>query len=226
MYHTVDPHNFPDPTYLEALARHLREQFEAHNSTLDRLVTYAGATLKWDGDFLTDPNVRWSKEALDINSITLTGVGPEWNKIIIEQCDRSPEKLRALIQTDAAVAKLAQGVPTDRQPIMVRADGDKLKTLDGMKRVIAAIRDGQDTIAAYVAHLDGKPRPQCEPHVIYDLLRSYERGINTDKDGLITALRYLRRSYANVDMLLRERFNGGWMHDDRTGEVIRQVLEE
>ena len=217
---------FPDKEYLQKLVEHLRTQYEEHHDVVDELVMLAGATLKWDGDFFTDANVQWSKEEVRIDDVTLTGLGPEWNAIVIDRCQRDPKQLRALLQSDSAVAEMAAKLPVGDMPILVRVDGEKKKTLDGMKRVIAAIRDGRENIEAFVARTTGTPKPECEAHVVYDLLRSYDRGINTDRKSLIAALQYLRKSYSNVDTLLRERFGPGWIYNDDIRAIIEEALRD
>jgi hypothetical protein len=96
-----------------------------------------------------------------------------------------------------------------------------------MNEVIAAIRDGFEEIEVYIATPQaGKPRPYCEPHLIYDILRPYQRGYNQDKAGLIAALIYIKNSYANAEELIRERFNEKWILENREmHQIIKQVLE-
>jgi len=216
---------FPDTDYLQSLAAHLREKVLARLSPEEQFVMFAGGALNWIGDFMTDPNVSWSKETLPIDRLWLTGTGPEWNKIIIEQCERSPAKLRQVMQTDPAVADMFVSASFHPEPVLIRFEDEKLKLLDGMHRTIAAIRDGHQTIKAWVARLQGTPQPQCEPHVVYDLLRAYGRGNNKDRAGLVAALRFLRVSYSNVDQLLRERFSKDWLPNEEAQQIITEVLK-
>ena len=111
-------------------------------------------------------------------------------------------------------------------PILIRFEDDKYKVLDGMHRTIAAIREGKETIQAFIARSIGKPAPYCEPHVIYDFLRAYHRKMNLDRNGLIISLRFLRHSYANVDELLINRFNKQWVPDDEIQEIIQEALKD
>ena len=216
--------NFPDKTYLENLLRNLRARAESRAED-ELLLMYSGALLNWVGDFLTDEGVVWEKRELVLDDLYLTGTGPEWNKIIIDRCERSPEKLRELFTKEPETAEVFKEATSDPAPILVRVDEGILKVLDGMERVIAAIRDGKTTIEAYVGTLSGKPTPHCEPHVVYDLLRAYQRGANRDREGLITALKFLRGAYTNVDGLLRDRFSKSWLPDDEIQEIIREALK-
>lgn len=218
--------NFPDEEYLRDLVARLREKSEHYQNPLDQLTTVSGASLNWIADFLTDRNIQWTKEELTLESLYLTGTGPEWNAIIIDRAERSPAKLRQLIQNDPSIAEVFANEPWSEREILVRADGEKLKVLDGMHRVVAAIRDGRATVKAYVARQEGVPRPQCEPHVVYDFLRAYERGSNRDREAVVNALRFLRKAYANVDGLLRERFSPKWLLDKELQGIVRDALAD
>lgn len=219
-------HIFPNDV-LRALVGNLEKKVAPYQSERDRLLMFAGAALNWLGDFLTDESVLWSREdALPLDDLTLTGTGPEWNAVIIDQCGRSPARFRALLREDPKVRALfSEAIFTD-EPILARYDEEKLKVLDGMHRVIAAIRDRRFTIRAYVATPTGQPKPHCEAHVVYDLLRAYQRGLNRDRGALVTALRFLRGSYANVDELLRIRFGSKWIPDNGIQEIIAEALKD
>lgn len=196
-----------------------------NHKALEKLVTYCGANLNWVADYISDENIRWSKKTLSLDKLWLTGTGLEWNKIIIDKCERSPQKLRDLFHNDPSIVGLFSGAIFDNIPILVRFEENKYKVFDGMHRTIAAIRDGRKNIQAFVAAPKGKPKPKCEPHVVYDFLRSYQRKINTDRNGLITALRFLRHSYANVEDLLKNRFNKSYVHDDEIQKIIKEAFE-
>lgn len=216
--------NFPDKKYLQALAGHMEERTARDLSVAEQISAYSGAALNWIADYINDANVAWTKEDMVIDDIYLTGTNPVWNRIIIQECERSPKKLRELLSNDEAVKKLFKDVQFSDVPILIRYDDGKLKVLDGMKRVIASIRDGRTKIHAFVARIEGHPAPQCEAHVIYDMLRAYQRGINTDKEGLVAALRFLRGSFSNVDALLKNRFNKEWLPDDALQKLVQEAL--
>ena len=193
-------------------------------SDADNLLTYSGALMNWLGDYLTDPNIRWVKKNIPIHTLYLTGTNPKWNKIIIAQAKRSPKMLHRVLLLPK-VQHMFKSIKNDGTPILVRYDEGKYKVLDGMHRVIGAIRDDKEKIAAYIAYQKGKARPMCEPHVVYDLLRAYQRKLNTDKKSLIAALRFLKKSYSNVEELLRKRFNASWLPDPKLQAIIQEVLK-
>lgn len=217
--------NFPNPEYLRRLQQHLREKFERQVDTDGQVLAFTGGLLNWVGDFLTDPNVAWSEDPnLSIDRLTLTGTNPEWNKIVLEECERSPQKFRQRLQADPTATALFASATDDGTPILVRLDGEELKVLEGMHRVIAAVRDGRQTVHAFVAEQRGPVRPSCEPHVVYDLLRAYERNKNLSRSDLIAALRFLVSAYGNVETFLRERFSRGWLRDEEASKIVDEVL--
>ncbi len=217
---------FPDADYLERLIAHVCAKVSEQQSPLERFQMHCNATMNWIADYLTDPNVRWTRETIATNDLYLTGTNPVWNGIIIDQCERSPARLANAMRDDPQVLAQFKDVAFDPLPILIRFEKDKLRVLDGMHRVVAAIRDGRNSIEAYVARHIGEPRPACEPHVVYDLLKAYHRGLNTDRTALITALRFLRRAYGNVDDLLRHRFIKAWVPDDEIQAIIAEALNE
>jgi len=219
--------NFPDKKILDDLVKHIQDKANASQEPLEKLLTSCGAVLNWVADYITDETINWTKENLRIDDLYLTGTKPEWNAIIIDQCQRSPKKFRELLKTDPKIAVLFSEAEFKDLPILVRREEEKNKVLEGMLRTIAAIRDGKETIEAFVARPSGKFRPNCEPHVVYDLLRAYHRGINKDQEGLIIALRFLRHSYANVEHLLKTRFSKPYIPgDDEIQEIIREALKD
>ncbi|MBI2024819.1 MAG: hypothetical protein HYT03_01890 [Candidatus Harrisonbacteria bacterium] len=218
--------NFPDKGFLNGLAKQMREKVQNYQDPVEQLLTNCSAAMNWIADYITDENVEWTKEELTVDSLWLTGTNPEWNEVIIKKGARSPSKLHELIKTDKTVAGLFSELKFDEVPILVRLDEEKYKVLDGMKRVIAAIRDDRITVVAFVAIASGVPAPKCEPHVVYDLLRSYQRGTNKDQEGLIAALRFLRKSYANVSNLLINRFDSSWIAAIEVREIIQEALQD
>lgn len=222
-YHTT----FPDPAYLDELIECERRKFETEATLLERLVVYSGTTMNWISDFILDSGISWRKEELPIDELYLTGTTPEWNKIIIEEAARNPQLLRNLLASQAEVRELFSSVEWNEKPILVRKDEGKNKVFDGMHRVIAGIRDGRTQITAFIGELTAPIyQPVCEPHVVYDLLRAYLRKINTDRQGLVVALRFLRKSYANVDSLLKQRFDFSGIPDEEIQEIIQEALQD
>jgi len=216
--------SFPNEAYLKNLIVSLRKRVD--DLELDeQILVYAGVHLNWIGDVISDSTVQWSLEDIPVTDLYLTGTNQQWNKIILDQAEGSPKKLKMLMINDPTIAIVFHDITITAEPILVVHYKEKYRVFDGMHRVVAAIRDDKLTIKAYVAELTAITQPFCEPHVVYDLLRSYQRKINTDREGLISALRFLRKSYANVNWLLENRFNKEHVRDDEIQEIIKESLQ-
>lgn len=180
--------------------------------------------MNWQADFLLDETVKWRKRKITLDDLYLTGTNPKWNAIILGKCQRSPKKFKEYLKKNPGAKKIFGKAKFSAYPILVRHEDKKLKVLDGMNRVVSSLRDGREEIIAWVAMSSKNPKPKVESHVIYDFLRSYHRGINKDKKGLVAALKFLRKSYSNVDHLLRERFNIKWVPDEEIQKIIKEAL--
>jgi len=219
--------SFPDKKFLNKLLKYSKKKADISLDVVEQLLIYSGASLNWIGDYVTDKNAQWTKEKLNIDRLYLTGTNPKWNAIIIDRCKRSPQKLREYFIKNKGAKKLFAEAKYQNLPILIRYEDNQYKVLDGMHRTIAAIRDGKKEINAYIVRLKSRPRPQCEAHLVYDLLRSYNRGINKDKNGLVSVLRFLRHSYSNVDDLLRKRFSKPYIPgDDEIQDIIKISLKD
>lgn len=216
---------FPDEGYLRLLFLGMRQKRERFQGVMDHIQSESGALLNWTGYYLTDPNIAWERRSIPVDDLWLTGMGPAENAVIIDRCNRSPALLREALRTDPDVCELFYDATMNTMPILVRYEKGELKVLDGMHRAVAAIRDGVEKISAWVGTPTGEPRPQCEPHVVYDAIVAYQRGINPDRAGLVTTLRFFARAYSNIPLLLRERFSRGWLPDDDAQAIINEALE-
>ena len=210
---------------VDLIQNHQGKARERFSDRGEELLMYSGALLNWVGEWLTDPDVQWEKRTLRVDDLALTGTNPVWNAIVLDRAQRDPRKLRDLLRDPetAGLFERAQWAPI---PILVRVDPQdhrKLKVLDGMKRTIAAIRGGQDTIEAWVATRMGLGRPCIEAHVIYDLIRAAQQGRGSLED-LRAALRFLLQAYGNTRDLLEHRFNAEWVRDKKLNAIVQDAL--
>jgi len=202
----VKPGSFPDRDYLKRRAQKMFEVLIAHHSAEEVFSVLADALLQWQGAYVTDLSHQWILQELRLDDLYLTGMNADLNTIIIDRCERSPKKLRDVLAADAAVRVKLAVIQADAEPIMVRTDWTgKLAVLDGMNRVVAAIRDGRQTIQAFVGRREGSLRLQVAPGIPYSFCRAYRIGA-IDDEGLVTVLRIMRSMYVNMDPLLQERF--------------------
>ena len=214
---------FPDE-YLRGLEENHRQKVEESLNAAERLLMYSGARLNWIGEYINDESIHWQLEKIPVDSLTLTGTGPQWNAVIIEQAEGSPAKLRELLK-NPGIAEIFKNSKYVDIPILVRKDEEKLKVLDGMNRTIAAIRDGIPEINAYIGTGIGESASIVEPHVVYDFIRAYQkRGGNAE--DLKGGLRFLIDSYENVRGILKTRLGPEWIKDDKIQQIIKEVLGE
>jgi hypothetical protein len=130
------------------------------------------------------------------------------------------------LSADESALKTFEKIEIEPGPVLIREEEGKLKVLYGIYNILNQIRAGEETVSAYLAIIKGTAKPQCEPHVVYDLLRAYQRKINTDQAGLVAALKFLRGSYSNVGDLLQNRFNSGWVPDEEVQKIIQEALKD
>lgn len=219
-------YNFPDPEYLKGLVDALKNKVESNQSVEEQLVLYSSAALTWISDIVSDPNTKWRFEEVRLEDLYLTGTNPEWNTVIIDDCNRNVSVLKERIDSNKAVAALFKDVLYSDIPILLHEkEGGVLAVFDGMHRVVAAIRDGKSHIKAYIAKTSDPITGECEPHVVYDLIKAYQRSNRSlaEKQQLVGALTLLSNAYLNVQVLIKERFNKDWIKDDEIQEILSQV---
>lgn len=215
--------DFPSK-YLEGLAEnHQKKVLERFKDPADRLLMYSGALLNWVGEFINDESINWKLEKIPLKDIILTGTGPEWNEITYVKAERSPIKLRKLMKKKSIREMFKEAKYVDI-PILIREVDGELKVLDGMKRVIAASRDGIDEIRAYVGREKGKSKPIVEPHVIYDFIRAFQLKRGSERD-FQASIRFLVNAYSNTRKLLDERFSYEWIGDKHTVKLIKEAID-
>lgn len=217
---------FPDKKYLKSLVKSLQDKVLKYQSIDEQIVLYSSAAMNWISDLLTASNVNWEKKKINIENLYLTGTHPEWNKIIKDKCKGDPKLFKKEINTNSKSANLFKDINFEDIPILTRFDDGKYKIIDGMHRAIAAIRDNKKTITAYVAFITGDLNPVCEGHVVYDLIKAYQRSKKTkkNKESFINAIKLLNSAYSNVESLLNERFNYNWLPDKEIQDIFKKIL--
>jgi len=218
--------------YLQELAKHEdKKTFSLERDPRSRILVNSGVRLNWIGDFLSNPKNKFKKISIPVEKIYFTGSSLDWNEILLKKCNRSVQEFVKLIKTDKSIrAKFIKESSYTKQPILVRhtEQAGYYKVLDGMHRFVGAVVRGHKRLDAFVPLNENKYLPICEAHVIYDLIRGYQRNAK-DKKGagdLFHALRLLKRCYSNVPELLRTRFNFKYVPDKNVQAVIRKVLND
>ena len=104
--------------YLQKLIKRQKGKAEAslRGNEVGQVLMYSGVLLDWVGEWVSDTSVSWQKKKIKIDDLTLTGTGPEWNKIILEKAERSPRKLRQLFE-DKKIHKVFEKCRYDKNRI-------------------------------------------------------------------------------------------------------------
>ena len=92
-------------TYLKSLAEHKWAEFQKTLTAREKLLVIAGIGLNSTGDLLANPKIKFAKKQVTINKIIFTRTSPEWNKILIDKCHRSPKKLQSLLEKNTLLKK-------------------------------------------------------------------------------------------------------------------------
>jgi hypothetical protein len=217
--------------YIEELANHEDGKSKSFLDPRERILVNAGIRLNWIGDFLANPNIKYKKTEVSINQVLFTGTNPDWNKVLIDKCERSVEKFQELIEQDEEIKKrFTQEASFGNEPILMRGPDEKgfYRVFDGMHRFIGAVIKKRGAVTAYVPTNENNHLPVCEAHTVYDLIRGFQRHAKDDngKTELYHALKLLARTYENVIELLENRFNSTYVVDDEVQKIIEKVIKE
>lgn len=217
--------SFPDIEYLASLVAHKRAEMEERleDNPIEQLLMYAGVDGNWTKWFITDEEAIWEKRVMPIDKLTLTGRHPEWYPLI-DDCGGSPAKLRQLLAEQSELKERFASAYFVDIPIMVYFEDGEYRIFDGMHRAIGAMLEGHNEIEVWIVRPGPNGhRPQCEPHVVNDLIKTLFMGMEADRDDLVAALRLIKTHYANGEDLLRE-----WENDKKESVrgVIRRALED
>lgn len=218
--------------YLQELAKKEQHKIDQSfgNDSRGKLTMLSGQQLNWIGDFVSNPEAKWEFRAVSIDQILFTGTTPGQDKILIDQCERSPRKLLELIEKDHSIREeLEKTAHVLELPIMLRMYDDgsgKFGCLDGMHRFVGRVLQGDQEVEAWVCTKEVKPF--CEPHLVYDLIRGYQRLDEKSEQStteLQFALQLLMKSYANVKKLLVERFDPSRLRDEDVQNIISKAIK-
>lgn len=130
----------------------------AYSNDASRLLEALSFTFRANSvfDFVESQQVRWEEKEIPVDDIILTGMGEALTGIIYgEQVQQNPRKLIEYINEhpdDPRFKELApRDVPTNRQTILLRQEGEQLKLLDGSHRFLSMLMAGAMSVMAYVA---------------------------------------------------------------------------
>lgn len=216
--------------YIESLAVAEDKKSKALLDSRGRVLVNAGIQLNWIGDFISNSKIKYKLIKVPINKVLFTGTNPNWNKILIDRCEKSVEKFQALIKNNSEIKeRFFKEALFGDEPILMRGPDENglYRIFDGMHRFVGAVLKNKKTISAYVPINEDKYLPTCEAHVVYDLIRGFQRHAK-DQQGkreLYCALKLLARTYENVVGLLKNRFNFKYIPDKEVQKVIEKVIK-
>jgi hypothetical protein len=217
--------------YLHDLAKHESKKSKSFLDSRKSILVNAGIRLNWLGDFLANPRINYKKKDVAVENILFTGTTPDWNKVLMDKCDRSVKKFQDLIKVDKKIKKkFTAEASFGTEPILMHGPDEKgfYRIFDGMHRFVGSVIENRKTITAYIPTNSKKHLPICEAHTVYDLIRGFERNANDEegKTELYHALKLLVRTYENVLELLMKRFDSAHISNIEVQKIITKVIEE
>lgn len=217
--------------YLEKLVEHEMWTYfrEYCSDTKQALVLLGWVALNSIGDYLWSDQAQFNSMEVSINQITFTWTSPEINEILLDVCKWSPACLEELIQKNRAIKmKLKSWASFWEEEVLLRKTWkSSYKSFDWMHRIVWHILQWKTKIKAYVLMNEWKFMPNCEPHVIYDIIKAYHRSDKSDQDAkdFIWALRLLWKYTWNAKNIIENRFNKNYLKDKDIQKLISESLK-
>ncbi|MFA4831621.1 MAG: hypothetical protein WC618_05685 [Patescibacteria group bacterium] len=217
--------------YIKNLADHEAEKSKSFLNSRMKILVHAGIRLNWLGDYLANPKIKFRRSKVAVDKVLFTGSSLDWNRTLVDKCHKSVKEFRQLVKQNPLIkSKFVKEASYGAEPILLRGPDDKglYRVFDGMHRFVGAVIKNKKSVLAYVAANKPKQLPVCEAHVVYDLIRGFQRSAR-DKKGesdLYHALRLLARTYENVADLLKTRFSHKYVSDKTVQKIIRKVLKD
>lgn len=217
--------------YLENLSKHEDEKNSRNIDARTRILINAGISLNWIGDYLANPAIKFRMLNVPVQNILFTGTSPKWDEILLGRCNASVRKFQELVEKNNDIKEkfLTEASFGDEPLLLLGPNVHKYYwVFDGMHRLVGAALKNKTVVKAFVPVNEQQHLPICEAHVIYDLIRGFQRHAKDEegKQDLFHALRLLSRTYGNVRELLKERFNFYYIPDKEVQIIIENVLKQ
>lgn len=214
----------PEAYRRQLLSHVMGKVYARHEGDLDHmLVMYTGGINNWLSFYLGDPNVRWKLRRIRVDSLTLTGLHPEWHDWIIGYCKRSPERFRRLlVEKPELVGDIFVKVEDPDIPILVLEQNGERLIIDGMHRTIHTLVEELEYIWAYVAHVPiNGYKPVTVPDVATDPVYLAKRGRSLTPQQLMEAIDFLAAYTPGINDVFKE-----WLEKRPTIQGNSDVAEE
>lgn len=180
-------------------------------------------------DYLGTPDAKYERKKVLLNDIYLTGTSPDINTITIDTCKRDVKTLRKLIDEKSDVKDTLTWWASfwEETVLLIDVWEGKYKSFDGMHRIVGHILSWKEYIDAYVLVNYGEFLPHNEPHVVYDIIKAFQRSQRTpiEREYLKGALKLLIQNTWNAKYLLWNRFHSKYLKDDDVQEIIQEALQ-
>ena len=180
-------------------------------------------------DILWNPAVKSIHRQIPVGDIILWWTTPDIDNITLHMAERDTWKLSKIIdQHDDIRNQLDDFASYGNETILVISQDDgKYKIFDGMHRLVGHVLSKKETIDAYVITNYGDFLPRIEPHVIYDIIKSFHRSDKSieDEQDFIWAIRLLAKNTDNTTQLLQTRFDITHVKDTHIQTLITQALK-
>lgn len=220
-----------DQEYLESLVLHeVGTYFKKYCSDPRRaMILLWWVALNNMGDLLWNDLAQYEKREILVSDIILWGTNPKINKIILEKAEKDPMKLKNIANTSLEIYNTLDDFASygNESILLVDIWWEKYKIFDGMHRVVGHILKNKRTISAYVLTNYWEFKPNIEAHVLYDLIKAFQRSSRSiqDKKDLIWALRLLVKNTENATKILEQRFDISHLNDPEIQENIQEALK-
>lgn len=216
--------------YLESLVEHeMWTYFKKYCSDPRQamiLLWWVALNHMWD--ILWNPESQFTHMQVKISDIILTGTNPEINAITLDMVNRDPVRLGIIVKENKEIKEIlenfaSQGTETI---LAVKIEGEKYKVFDGMHRVIGHILAEKEYINAYVLENYWEFLPKIEAHVLYDIIKAFQKSKRTiqDEQDCVWALRLLVKNTENTRDILLGRFDMAHLPDSQVQSLISQAL--
>lgn len=197
-----------------------------------------GFRLKSIVPWLTSLNMHWAEKELPLAELWFGGRFDLLASLDIPESAATlrewlslPENKELLEKTRKNMAeKAAETAPRDDFPLfVVKKDGDKLRVIDGNRRLLQAIANEKNTLPAVVGEPIGQPalyEHWVPTSLLVDLIFWHKRQIENGRDNTKTAARLIAELIRDSSAGRYEFVNRAVHRDDEIHLRLRKAVEE
>lgn len=220
-----------DKSYLDKLVKHeMWTYFKDYcKNPQDAMILLWWVALNSMWDYLGNSEAKYERKLIKLEDIYLTWTTPDINKITLDICNRDVNKFKKLLEQDNKLKIKLENWASFWEETILLIDlwNWKYKSFDWMHRIVWHILSWKKEIDAYVLKNQNDFLPNCEPHVIYDIIKAYQRSNRNTQDrcDFIWALNLMIKNVWNTKNLLSNRFDANHLKDNDVQNIIKEVLK-